>query len=283
MKAAIAAIAFCLAAAGQQKKQQGEDPPFRLPDTVETRENLVYVSYGSRAMHLDLFLPKKFNPPIPAIIYIHGGAWRGGNKGAFRRQAAHMAAKGFAGACIEYRLSGEAKYPAAVEDSVAALEWVRKHAGEYGFNPKLIGAAGGSAGGHLVAVLGTIAEPVKAVAAFNPVLDLVVLGKAGRNPAESPLIQFLGGTYQEKPDVYERASPALHVSKHSAAFLFLHGTQDTTVPYQQSTDMMAKLKAAGVHAEIFTAEGAGHAFFNRPPWYAPTLKRMDEFFTAQLK
>ncbi len=83
--------------------------------------------------------------------------------------------------------------------------------------------------------------------------------------------------------MYRQASPVAHVSKASAPFLFLHGTDDKTTPYEHSVAMMKKLQAAGVHAEIFTAEGAGHGFFNRPPWFEPTLKRMEAFFSRFLK
>jgi pectinesterase len=94
--------------------------------------------------------------------------------------------------------------------------------------------------------------------------------------------EFLGCTYTEKPELWAEATPLTHVDKNSAAFLFLHGTGDKTVPYQQSLDMMNKLKAAGVEAELFTAEGAAHGFFNRPPWFEPTLARMEKFFVRRL-
>src|SRR5205814_1586222 len=99
--------------------------------------------------------------------------------------------KGFAGACIEYRLSGEAKYPAALNDSVAAVQWVRDHAREYRIDPTRIGAAGGSAGGHLVGMLGTMSPRiVNAVAAFNPAVDLVSFGKSKPSDKESSVYEF---------------------------------------------------------------------------------------------
>ena len=260
---------------------QQEQPPFRLPDGVRVEQNLVYSSPGGRDLHLDLFLPTEGRGLSPAVVYIHGGGWKGGNKNAFRRQAAHMATKGFAGACIEYRLSGEAKYPAALQDSKAALGWMRANAAKYRIDPQRIGAAGGSAGGHLVALLGVTGD-VKAVAAFNPAVDLVSFGKRAPSSAGNSVAEFLGATYAQKPELWAEATPLTHVDKNSAVFLFLHGNADTTVPYQQSLDMLNKLKAAGVEAELFTAEGAAHGFFNRPPWFEPTLKRMEEFFLRHL-
>jgi acetyl esterase/lipase len=261
---------------------QRQNPPFQLPDSVELKSNIVYANPGGRDLHLDLFLPKAGSGPFPAVVYIHGGGWQNGSKAAFQRQAAYMATKGFAGACIEYRLSGEAKYPAALDDSKAAVRWVRANATRYRINPDKIGAAGGSAGGHLVGLLGAMGE-VQAVAAFNPAVDLVSFGKSSPSDAQNSVYKFLGCTYADNPKLWAEATPITHVNAKSAPFLFLHGTADPTVPYQQSLDMMNKLKAAGVQAEIFPAEGAKHGFFNAPPFFEPAMKRMEQFFTRQLQ
>jgi acetyl esterase/lipase len=275
---------------------QNQNPPYVLPPGVDVKSDVVYASPGGRDLHLDLYLPKEGAGPFPAVVYIHGGGWRNGNKSAFRRQAAYMATKGYVGACIQYRLSGEAKYPAALHDSKAAVRWLRANAAKYRVDPDRIGAAGGSAGGHLVAMLGTtagklegdagnttVSSRVKAVAAFNPAVDLVSWGKAGPQKIDNTLVEFLGCSYGANPKLWAEATPITHVSKASAAFLFLHGSGDTTVPYQQSLDMMKTLEAAGVHAELLTADGAKHGFFNSPPFYVPTLKRMEEFFNKYLR
>jgi acetyl esterase/lipase len=277
---------------------QNQKPPFVLPEGVELKKDVVYASPGGRDLHLDLYLPKAGAGPFPAVVYIHGGGWVNGSKTAFQRQAAYMATKGFVGACIQYRLSGEAKYPAAIHDSKAAVRWVRANAARYNVDPDKIGAAGGSAGGHLVGLLGTtagmpafegdegnvgVSSRVRAVAAFNPAVDLVMFGKKASGDTENSVAAFLGCPYGANTKLWADATPLTHAGKDSAPFLFLHGTADTTVPYQQSVDMMNKLKAAGVHAEIFSAEGAKHGFFNAPPFFEPGLKRMEEFFVKYLK
>jgi acetyl esterase/lipase len=277
---------------------QNQNPPYVVPEGVKVVPDVVYAAIGPRQMHLDLYLPKNGAGSFPAVVYIHGGGWSGGNRAAFRRQAAYMATKGYAGACIEYRLSGEASYPAALYDSKAAVRWVRGNAAQYHIDPNRIAAAGGSAGGHLVALLGTTADKpayegdegvtgvssrVAAVAAFNPAVDLVDFGKRVPADAEKSVTKFLAASYQEKPQLWKEASPTYQVTARSAPFLFLHGDADTTVPYQQSVQMMEKLKTAGVSAELFTAPGAKHGFFNAPPWYEPTLKRMEEFFNSILR
>ncbi len=276
---------------------QNQKKPFTVPEGVEFKPDQIYASVGTRQMHLDLYLPKSGTGPFPASVYIHGGGWSAGNRTAFQRQAAYMATKGYVGACVEYRLSGEATYPAALYDSKAAVRWLRANAAKYNIDPNRIAAAGGSAGGHLVALLGTtidlpayegdegvtgVSSRVAAVAAFNPAVDLVEFGKRLPADTEDSVAKFLGGSYQEKPQLWKDASPTYQVSARSVPFLFLHGDADTTVPYHQSCDMMEKLKAAGVRAELFTAPGAKHAFFNNPPWFEPSLKRMEEFFDSVL-
>lgn len=278
-----------------------QQPPFVLPESVEMKADLVYVfaSAGNpRDLHLDLFLPKSGDGPFPGIVYIHGGGWSGGNKAAFRRQAARMATKGFVGACIEYRLSGEAQYPAAIYDAKAAVRWMRANRLKYNIDPDRIGAAGGSAGGHLAALLGVtggspeheggagnagFSSRVQAVAAFNPAVDLVSFGKTGPDNAQNSVSKFLGATYAEKPELWAKASPLTFASRHSAPTLFLHGDKDATVPIQQSRDMLEKLKAGRVETELFVGEGGEHGFFNRPPHYEPALKKMEEFFMRVLK
>jgi len=297
MKLSLLSLLLAATAAAQL------DPPLRIPDNVEVQSDIVYARYGAREMHLDLYLPKQASGPSPVVVWIHGGGWRGGTKNAFSRQAAHMASLGVAGACIEYRLSGEKPWPAAMNDSKAAVRWVRANANKYRFDENRIGAAGGSAGGHLVAMLGTTADRkdlegdggnpgvssrVIAVAAFNPAVDLAGFGRspaarAQKGDAQSSITAFLGATYSQNPELWELATPLTHVSKKSAKFLFLHGTGDKTVPFQQSVDMKNKLAAKGVEAEIFPAEGAAHGFFNRPPWFQPTLDKAQEFFLRTLK
>jgi acetyl esterase/lipase len=283
---------------GQEKKQQGPQPPFVLPERVEIKKDIEYARAGERALLLDLFLPKEGAGPFPAVVYVHGGGWSGGNKSAFHRQAAHMATKGFAGACIQYRLSGEAKYPAALHDVKAAVRWLRANAKQYKIRADRIGATGGSAGGHLVSLLALtagkaelegkvgvtgVSSAVQAVAAFNPALDLTGMGKAGSENAQGALLRFLGKSYNEAPELYKEASPFTHVNAKAPPFLFLHGTADQTVAYEQSVMMQHELHKAGRHAELMTATGAEHGFFNRPPWFEPTLQRMEQFFISTLK
>jgi len=276
--------------------QEKRDPPLVIPDNVKVIKDLVFTKSGERELRLDMFLPKDDIKIHPGIVFVHGGGWRGGNKSHFHRQAAYLAGKGYVGICIEYRLSGEAKFPAAVEDVKCAVRWFRANAKKYKVDINKIASAGGSAGGHLAAMLGVTeksdglegkggyleySSKVNLVVDFNGVSDMVPLRNLER--ANQAVTSFLGGSYKEMPEVYKKASPVNYIDKNDPPFLFLHGNNDTTVPYEQSVKMMELLQKAGVHAELYTGEGVGHGFFNRPPFFEPTLKRMEKFLDRWFK
>lgn len=131
--------------------------PAALVAALETHTDLVYARYGDREVKLDLYRPARRGKPLPAIVCIHGGGWFKGNRGMTRPLAQALADRGFVTVNIAYRLSGEAKFPAAIEDAKAAVRWLRAHATTFGVDPTAIGATGLSAGGHLAALLATSA------------------------------------------------------------------------------------------------------------------------------
>lgn len=276
--------------------QAGQNQPLKVPDNVEMKKDIVYARGGERDLKLDLFLPKGGEGARPGIVFIHGGGWQGGNRGQFHRQAAYLASKGYVGACIEYRLSGEAKFPAAVEDCKAAVRWLRAGTRDLRVDPDRIAVAGGSAGGHLAALLGTTAgmkdlegqgghaeqsSRVHLVVAFNGVFDLEAAGKSGR--ASTTIEKFLGAAFSAKPELYRKASPMAHVDRSDPPFLFLHAADDTTVPIAQSKDMKKKLEEVGVKGELYEVDKGGHGFFNRAPHFEPALQRMEAFLNEHLK
>jgi acetyl esterase/lipase len=292
----LAVVAPSFAARGRNQ------PRLVLPPNVEMKRDVVYGKGGERELKCDLFLPKGTSTAggkmaaRPGIVFIHGGGWSGGTRGQFHKQAAYLAGKGYVGACIEYRLSREAKFPAALEDCKCAVRWMRANAKTYHIDPDRIAVCGGSAGGHLASMVGLtkpsdgfegkgghqeFSSRVQLVVDFNGVSDLDELAK-GR-PLYNSIQKFLGPTYKENPKLYVIASPISHVDAKAPPFLLLHGTDDTTVPFEQSVAMMKKLQAAGVEAELFEAKGAKHGFFNRPPFYEPTLKRMEAFLDKHFR
>ena len=245
---------------------------------------VVYGSPGGHELLADLYLPRGTGP-FPAAVYIHGGAWSSGDRSQLRRQAARMASLGIAGMAIEYRLAPEFKYPAAIYDSKAAVRWLRTNAAKYHIDGGQIAVVGSSAGGHLAAFLGVtgndpkwegdvcclgVSSAVQAVVAFNPIVDLYQHKDASN-------AKFLGSTCAELPARCKEASPTNYVDGTLPPFLILHGTADQTAPYQQSAVMTAKMKAAGVRAELFSAEGAPHTFWAEDRWLEPSFAAMEKF------
>jgi len=271
-----------------------QNPPFTLPPEVRMLPGLIYAELKAERLHLDLFLPRDGDGPFPAVLFAPGG---GLDRSQFWRQGVYMAQKGYVVATIEYRPSHRwvqpfepgTTFPAGLNDFQAAIRWLRANAKQYQVDPGRIAAGGGSAGGYLAALAGTNrwsgsnwsgAPPesrVQAVVALNAPMDLPSLPD---NPA---LKNLLGATFEQNPRIWRDASPMTHVGADTVPLLMLHGTRDQEVAYAQSVNMQAELRKLGIKAEVFTAEGAGHGFFNNPPWYEPTLARMVEFLSEVFK
>jgi acetyl esterase/lipase len=191
-----------------------------------------------------------------------------------------MAARGFIGAAVQYPLVPHT-YPSQIELPQAAVRWLRQNAAGLGLDPQRIGAAGGSAGGHLVALLGTVNAPeagmpskVQAVVAFNGVFNFTT---ALPDHAQTAVTTFLGDSSLAKD-----ASPFWRATPDTAPTLLLHGNADTTVPYEQSAAYQRRLNELGVRCDLHTEPGAGHGFFNRSPHYEHTVSIMERFLTDVL-
>src|SRR5204862_2061067 len=131
-----------------------QQPP-RVPDGVKAHRDLVYVEGGHERHKLDLYLPEKAAGPLPLLIWVHGGGWQNGSKDGCPPLRGGYLERGYAVASIGYRLSQHAVFPAQIEDCKAAIRWLRAHAQEYGLDKARFGVWGSSAGGHLVALIGT--------------------------------------------------------------------------------------------------------------------------------
>ncbi len=125
-----------------------------LPESVVHHPDVAYASGGGRRLHLDIFEPVNAVNNHPAILFVHGGGWSSGDRSMEVPLAQNLAAKGYVTVTVEYRLSPEAQYPAAVQDLKSAVRWLRAHASAYHIDTARIGVCGGSAGGHLAALLG---------------------------------------------------------------------------------------------------------------------------------
>lgn len=252
---------------------------------------------GYRPLELDLYLPVGVEAPAPVVVYVHGGGWQRGSRrdppplldADFYDQ---IAAGGFAVAAVDYRLSAEARFPAALEDVRAAVDWVRSNAGDYGLDAGRVFLWGDSAGGHLAllaALTGTTltGAGVRAAVAWFPVTDLLALpsdlAAAGFVPdlgPDSREARLLGAPAASVPDLARQASPVTHAHAGAPPILLLHGDMDDLVPAAQSVRLAGALEAAGAHVELELVPGASH-FWKGASDVGAIIRRSTGFLHAQ--
>ena len=283
----------------QRQRRRGQPRVPRLPQGVELIRDVVYGKGGERDLKMDILRPKQTPAqPMPALVWIHGGGWRGGNKVSGLMRLYHYPRRGYVCATIEYRLTGEAIFPAQIEDCKCAIRFLRAKANEYHIDPNRIGVWGLSAGGHLVALLGTSGDVkelegtggwaqyssrVQAVCDWCGPSDFSAMvglkRPMDRDPSRSPEVLLIGGPIDQNKQKAALASPVTHVSKDDPPFLILHGDQDRTVPVDQSRRLHAALTKAGVASTLYEVKGAGHGFGRRPE----ALEMVDGFFGEHLR
>ncbi len=249
----------------------------------KTEKDVEYGRVGEKALLLDVLTPVgKAASPRPAIVFVHGGGWIGGDKRDMTVMAAAGARSGFVCFNINYRLAfaGKDTWPAALDDTQRAVRWVRANAERYGIDPTRLGAIGASAGGHLVTYLGTTDTRDNSDAAlakyssrvqcvvnlFGPTdltEDFTKKVKAGL-AVNDMVRQFLGGTPTEKPEAAREASPLWRVDARSAPFLIFHGALDALVPPDHSERLDAALKKAGVESTYVLFPDEGHGWGKKP-------------------
>jgi acetyl esterase/lipase len=282
-RASIVAL-FALLYISPSARAQRDAAPGRIDETIEVHLDIAYADTDHERQRLDLYLPKvrKTDQPLPVIAFIHGGAWLGGDKrGGADPLRSFVASGRFAGVSIGYRLSQHAQWPAQIHDCKAAIRWIRAHAKEHNLDPERIGVIGGSAGGHLVALLGTSggmedlegdlgrhtdqSSSVTCVVDFFGPSDFLTIADYPSNldhaAADSPEARLLGGRIADKQDAARHVSPVTYVSNDDPPFLIVHGTNDMTVPYNQSERLRDVLREAGVEVALISVEGGGHGGF----------------------
>jgi len=240
----------------------------KLPEGVEVVRDLEYAQPKGVSLKLDLYRPSaKPSAPMPLVIWVHGGGWRNGTKA--NCPAAWLATKGYVVASLDFRLLPDHPWPAQIEDPVAALRWLRKESAKYGYDAERSAAMGGSSGGHVVALWGTLTLPpedkVKAVVDWYGPTDLLTMPpnvlsekRTRAELAKANGALLLGGIVMDQPEKAKAVSALHQVTKDDVPFLIMHGTADTSVPVDQSERLHAALKAAGVESTLKLLPGAGH-------------------------
>jgi acetyl esterase/lipase len=267
--------------------------PAKAQPAITTSWDVVYARAGDRELKLDLARPTT-RGPHPAVVVLHGGGWRMGNKKDVRPWVEMLARRGYVAAGVAYRLAPDHVFPAQIEDCKTAVRFLRTNADTYAIDKDRVAAMGYSAGGHLACLLGLTDESVGfdgklypaqsskvscVIDYFGPT-DLAGFGKdeAAQRSMLGPLI---GAKFTEKPEAHERASPLTYVKRGTPPFLIFHGTKDWIVPIEQSRALANKLKDVGGSVKLIEVPDEGHGWAGRAN--VGTTEATLEFLAEQLK
>jgi acetyl esterase/lipase len=243
-------------------------------DSITHLRNLEYANIDHHSLKLDLSIPGG-EGPYPLIIWIHGGAWRGGTRHISPEHSARQQLKrGYAVASIDYRLSQQALFPAQIHDCKAAIRWLRGNAKTYRLDPSRFVVWGASAGGHLSTLLGTsgevaeledrsmgysqVSSRVQGVVNWYGPTDFLKMG-GKHNRETSPESLLIGCPIQDCPNQVAKANPINYISADDPPFFIQHGTMDKAVPFNQSKLLYTALRNARIPTSFVPLEGAGHS------------------------
>ena len=243
-------------------------------NTIKIIKDIEFAVVKNQSLKLDIYQPQK-PKGSPLVVWIHGGGWRKGTKE--KCFINWLSEHGYTVASISYRYSSTAKFPAQLHDCKGAVRWLRANAEKYGYNPKNIFVAGASAGGHLTALMATtsgnnelegtvggnlkFSSQIQGAIDYYGATDFILRSKtqpSRANAKGSVVYDLLGGGAHERIKAAKLASACYHVSKDDAPLLIFHGSKDKTVLIDQSEAIKAKYDKAGLSAEFYTIEEAGH-------------------------
>jgi len=240
-----------------------------VPEDIEQYNDIVYKTVDSTTLKLDVFHDENLSNSAPLLIFVHGGSWSGGDKKDYRLYMIPFARKGYITATVQYRLSDKVAFPGQLLDVNAAIRYLKKNASKYNIDASKIALIGGSAGAHLV----LMSAYTKDIAAYNEVDESGVTAEVqaivdiygptdltteySRN--KSSVIQLMGKSYSEAPELYKAASPLIYVTKDVPPTLIFQGTIDDLVPPSHSDELEKKLKENGVPVYYHKLKGWPHA------------------------
>jgi acetyl esterase/lipase len=262
------------AALAQRPAEEAASFAAFLATGTQVTPNITYLTADGVELKLDVYRPRSTSGPLPTAVLIHGGGYRiQSTKEAFALNAVPWLQMGWNAINVEYRSSGVALAPAAVEDIRCALRWVTQNAKQYNVDPNRIVVTGASAGGHLAAMGGMLPEsagldrrcpgrePIKvaAIISWYGIFDYTTLVE---DPTREYAVSWIG-PQPNRMEIAKLVSPATYVRAGLPPTLHIHGDADPTVPYEQATREIEALKKAGVQAELLTIPGGGHGNFPR--------------------
>lgn len=252
---------------------------------VTVEEGVVFGHGGGRELKCDVYTPPGNPAHAPGVLLVHGGGWSGGDRTQLKGHGILLGRAGYVCVTAEYRLSGEAKWPAPLHDVKAALRWMRANASRLGIDPARIAVSGNSAGGHLsLMVAGTPNAAEFEGEGGNPGVDTSVVACVAIYPPvelkpDSPLTGAVGMLMGEGASdaAYAGASPMTHVKANFPPTLLIHGNKDELVPEEASLSIYRALRKAGAPAELHIYADQPHAFDASPVFGRQTVQVMDLF------
>lgn len=262
-------------------------------DSLKENRRLPYCVIPGRRLEMDMFSPEKpLSPLSPALIIVHGGGWRSGNRTQHYPLAQRLALMGYTCFTPEYRLSTEELYPAAVHDIKAAIRWVKANATALKVDTNKLAVIGFSAGGELAAFMGAtngmsrfeklncnkeFSSLVQAVVDIDGTLSFIhpESSEGDDSKSTSAATYWFGYSKLENPALWKDASPLTHVGKHSPPILFLNSSVASM--HAGREDFIAQLKKYGIYSEVHQFDNSPHSFCLFEPWFTPTVGYIDSF------
>lgn len=269
-----------------------------LSDAIIANEGVTYRQIGDRQLKLDLYQPANSQEMHPAVLLIHGGGWRTGDRSHQVPMAQALATAGYIAAAVEYRLSTEALYPAAIDDLRTAVDWLRHNSQKYAIDINRIAVLGASSGAHLATLLGSTSHlstfagldekssSIQAIINIDGVVELLtpLVRSFEDNPTKaSSMGLWLGGRYDELPELWKEVSPLEYAGADTPPTLFIN----SALPRFHSgrDDFMQILNEHNIYTEIHTIANTPHPFWLFHPWFDETrdiiLRFLNRVFYSQ--
>lgn len=294
---------FTIYSAADKVLQQYPYTKLVLPEKLEgivEQKNIVYKQTGNRNLRLDIFAPKKKNHKLfPGVLLIHGGGWSSGNKSQQIPLAQRLSCSSYVTAAVEYRLSPEALYPAAVQDLKAAIKWMKAHLKEYNLDTNKIAVLGCSAGGQLAALIGTTnsnkkfeennylqnsTSNIHAIIDIDGILDFTHPAESGKDTdlaKPSSGKRWFGASFKDKPELWIEASPLNYVDKNTPPTLFINSSIDRF--HAGRDEYIKELQKWNIYYEVHTIPDTPHPFWLFHPWFEDTLNYTLNFLNKVFK
>ncbi len=266
---------------------------------INEEKNIVYSTINGRALHLDIFMPKNKSKKYPCVIFVHGGGWRSGDRSLEIPMAQKIAALGYITATVEYRLSPEAKYPAAIYDLKEAIRWLRANASKYNIDTSKIAASGTSSGAHLVSFIGatngnkkfegsatnlSTSSNLQCVINIDGILDFTDPAESGKDidstkPSVGKL--WLGYSFKKNPKIWIEASPLNYVNEFTPPFLFVN----SSIPrfHAGRDEFINRLNSFNTYSEVHTIPNTPHPFWLFNPWFEEVYNIVQSFLKKIFK